>query len=490
MRKSHTLLLCLMLFGSLLSACGGGGSNASGNNGSSTKDGEAGGSPTAASTAAASTAPSSGDDIADRKVTLKIHYPLPDETTLRKQEDDKIARFQAKYPNVTIVKDDWDYDVNEIGAKMASNEAPTFYNTWATEAQLLVERGWVADITDLWNQWEYKDEINPVLQNQFIVDGKVYGVTQNGYVTSTVINKKLLSDKGVAIPPLDWTWDDMYNAAKGAANPKQGISGIAPMGKGNEAGWNWTNFLFEAGGDIQSNEGGKLTATFNSEAGVKALDFYKKLKWEANAIPQDWALGWGDAISSFKQGRTAMVIAGAFDVIQAALNEGGMKPEDVVAYPMPAAEKGGKHYGILGGNYLVINPNATKDEQEMAFRYITFDYFTDDALKSVEDTIKARKDEGKYYIPTPLEYFSDDSEYAAKVKAIYDKYDNVYKYDPQLFSLLEGKPEAQFGTQDYYATMSNVVQESFSKKGTSSKEQLDAAAKYVQENYFDKAPKN
>lgn len=30
----------------------------------------------------------------------------------------------------------------------------------------------------------------------------------------------------------------------------------------------------------------------------------------------------------------------------------------------------------------------------------------------------------------------------------------------QLFTLLEGKPEAQFGMQDYYATMSNAVQES------------------------------
>ena len=215
------------------------------------------------------------------------------------------------------------------------------------------------------------------------------------------------------------------------ADPKAGISGIAPMGKGNEAGWNWTNFLFEAGGDIEVNEDGKVKAVFNSEAGVKALDFYKKLRWEANAIPQDWALGWGDAVSSFQQGRTAMVIAGAFDVIQPALNEGGMKPEDVLAYPMPAMEKGGAHHGILGGNYLVINPNATKEEQEMAFRYITFDYFTDDALKSVEDTIHARKAEGKYFVPTPLEYFSDDSEYAAKVKAIYDKYDNVYKYDPR-----------------------------------------------------------
>lgn len=482
MRKFSALLMCLMLFGSLLAACGGGGGNK--NAESQTNNGGAAPSNSNGGNAAQTEEPA--DDITQRKVTLKIHYPLPDETTLRAQEDDKIARFQAKYPNVTIVKDDWQYSVNEIGVKMASNEAPTFYNTWATEAQLLVERGWVADITELWNGWEYKDDINPVLQNQFIVDGKVYGITQNGYVTSTVVNKKLLEAKNLEIPALDWTWDDMYNVAKGAADPKKGISGIAPMGKGNEAGWNWTNFLFEAGGDIETNTDGKVTAVFNSEAGVKALDFYKKLRWEANAIPQDWALGWGDAISSFQQGRTAMVIAGAFDVVQAALNEGGMKPEDVIVYPMPAAEKGGKHYGILGGNYLVINPNATKDEQEMAFRYITFDYFTDDALKSVEDTIQARKAEGKYYIPTPLEYFSEDSEYATKIQAIYDKYDNVFKYDPNLFGLLEGKPEAQFGTQDFYATMSNVVQESFSKKGTDSKKQLDVAAQYVQENFFDK----
>ncbi|WHX49916.1 extracellular solute-binding protein [Paenibacillus woosongensis] len=477
MRKFSAVLICLLLFGTLLAACSGGNAKvkeeggSAGNGGGSSNTGQA---------------EEPADDITSRKITIKVHYPLPDETTLRQQEDDKIARFQAKYPNVTIIKDDWAYDVNEIGVKMAANEAPTFYNTWATEANFLVERGWVADITELWNNWEYKNQMNEVLQSQFNVDGKVYGVTQNGYITSTVVNKKLVEDRGITLPALDWTWDDMYDVAKAAADPKKGISGIAPMGKGNEAGWNWTNFLFEAGGDIETVEDGKVKAVFNSEAGVKALDFYKKLRWKANAIPQDWALGWGDAVSSFQQGRTAMVIAGAFDVLQAALNEGGMKPEDVVAYPMPAAEKGGKHYGILGGNYLVINPNATKDEQEMAFRYITFDYFTDEALKSVEDTIQARKAEGKYFVPTPLEYFSDDSEYAAKVKAIYEKYDNVYKYDPELFNLLEGKPEAQFGTQDYYATMSNVVQESFSKKGADSKKQLDAAAKFVQENYFDK----
>lgn len=68
------------------------------------------------------------------------------------------------------------------------------------------------------------------------------------------------------------------------------------------------------------------------------------------------------------------------------------------------------------------------------------------------------------------------------------QHDNVYKYDPQLFSLLEGRPERNSGPQDYYATMSNVVQESFSKKVTDSKQQLGVAAQYVQENFFDQAP--
>ncbi|GIO34472.1 MULTISPECIES: ABC transporter substrate-binding protein [Paenibacillus] len=478
MRKVSMLLLSLMLSAAMLAACSGNktaeenktGTDSQGTGGTGSKTEE----------------PAKTDDISQKKITIKIHYPLPDQKEARAQEDDKIKRFTEKYPNVTIVKDDWQYSVNEIGIKMASNEAPTFYNTFATEAQMLIEHGWVADISEFYNSWEYKDEMNQLLQNQFIVDGKVYGITQNGYITSTVINKALLDAKQVPLPDMDWSWDDMYNVAKGAADVKKGISGIAPMGKGNESGWNWTNFLFEAGGEIQKNEDGKYTATFNSDAGVKALDFYKKLRWEANAIPQDWALGWSDAINAFQQGRTAMVIAGASDIIDSALNQGGLKPENVIAYPMPAAEKGGKHIGILGGNYLVINPNATKEEQEMAFRYITFDYFTDKGLEALDANIQERKSKNKYYVPAPLNYFSDNSEYAKKINAIYDKYDNVYRYDEKMLSLIDGKPEAQYGTQDFYGAMSNVVQESFSKKGTDSKTQLDATAKLVQTKFFDK----
>ena len=63
--------------------------------------------------------------------------------------------------------------------------------------------------------------MNPILQDQFIIDGKVYGIAQQGYVTGTVVNKKMLEDKGVAVPSYDWTWDDMLNTAKGGSRSEE-----------------------------------------------------------------------------------------------------------------------------------------------------------------------------------------------------------------------------------------------------------------------------
>jgi len=467
MKKAHVWLAGLLVAAVALGGCAAS---------KSTSGGQAG----------ASSAPSGGGTSAPpKKVRISIYYPTPDQPEKRALEDDKIRRFQEKYPYVEIIKSDWHYNPNEIAIKMGANEAPTLFNTYATEGKFLAERGWAADITELWNKWEYKDQMNPILQNQFILNGRVYGIAQQGYVTGVVVNRKMFADKGVKLPPYDWTWEDLLQAAKAVSDPQKGISGIAPMGKGNEAGWNWTNFLFEAGGEIQKIENGKVVATFNSEAGLKALQFYHRLRWEANAIPENWALNWGDAVGAFAQGRTAMVIAGPDGPVDQALNQGGMKPEDVAVYPMPAAQPGGKHTGVLGGDYLVINPNATKEEQEAAFNYAVFDYFSDKGLESLEANIQQRKKDNKYFVPPLIQYFKPDSAYGQKVNAVYAKYDNVYVYDPEMLKLLDGKPEAQYNTQDYYSVMTNVVQAVFSDKNVDLKAQLDAAAKLVQTKYYD-----
>jgi hypothetical protein len=147
---------------------------------------------------------------------------------------------------------------------------------------------------------------------------------------------------------------------------------------------------------------------------------------------------------------------------------------------VPAAAAGGKHYGVLGGDFFVFNPKASKDEIEMAFRYETFDYFLPEGIASREKDIQDRKKNNKFYVPNALEYFNPDSAYGKQMKAMYDKYDNVFQYSDDLVKLGEGKAEAQFNGQDFYAEATKAVQAVFKDKNADTKALLDTAAKAFQ----------
>jgi multiple sugar transport system substrate-binding protein len=438
------------------------------------------------SSAPATTAPANASTPAPtadpaKKITISVHFPAKDQKELTALEEDKVKRFTAKYPNVTITPDAWQYNPTEIGAKASGGQLPTFYQTYATEGKFLVEKGWAADITSLINSYEFAKQLNPSLLNQFKIGDKIYALPQDGYITGIGINKKLLDAKNVPIPSMDWTWADLLNTAKAANDPAKGIAGIAPMGKGNESGWNFTNFLFAAGGDIETvGADGKVTAASDSAAGVKALDFYKSLSTEG-VIPKNWAtLGWGEAMSAFAQGKAAMVIGGVDGFPDQGLNQGGQKISDMLVYPIPATEAGGKHTGIWGGNFFVFNPKASKDELDMAFRYATFDYFQQDGIDSLEKNIQDRKKNNKFFVPKPLDYYDPASEYGQKVAAMYAKYDNVYQYSPEFNKLAVGKNEAQFNGQDFYAEMTKNVQAVFSKKDADTKALMASSAKAFQ----------
>jgi ABC-type glycerol-3-phosphate transport system substrate-binding protein len=258
------------------------------------------------------------------------------------------------------------------------------------------------------------------------------------------------------------------------------------MGKGTEAGWNWTNFLYSAGGEIETVAGGKVTAAFNSDAGLKALQFYKDLK-DADVIPRNWALGYGDALTLFNQGRGAMVMCGSGNALDGAINQGGLSKDDVLLYPIPSMTKGGKHIGVAGGNYKVINGLATKEQQQAAFNFVVDEYFTDAYLDSIDAQINAQKAKNQVYVPQLINYWNDNSDYGKKYNALLEKHDNVYKYSPDLNKLLESKPEATYETQAYYLEMSNAIQKVFTSKGTLDLKQiLDDSAAKVQKGSFDK----
>ncbi|RED55516.1 ABC transporter substrate-binding protein [Cohnella lupini] len=477
MKKS--LLISALVLILIIAGCGNGDNK--GNRSSPAASSET---PSASSSATEEATPS---ESANAEPVSIIAYAFPpDKTQENISLDAQIKRFQEKQPHVTITPEYWKYENTQIAIKMASNSAQTEFTTWATEARLLTGKKWIADLTDYMANWEFGKDLNEKAMEPYVIDGKTYGVPIDAYGVTVTINKKLFADKGVPLPPLDWTWDELIEAAKAINDPAKGIAGIIPMGTGTESGWNWTNFLYSAGGDVQTVADGKVTAAFNSEAGLKALQLYKDLK-DANVIPKTWAIGYGDAMTLFQQGRGGMILVGNGNAADQAINQGGLNKDDIALYPIPSVTKGGKHLGIAGGNYKVINGLATKEQQKAAFDFVVNEYFTDAYLESIDAQIAAKKAKNEIFVPQMINYWNDSSEFGKKYEEVLAKHDNVYKFDPALNGLLESKLEATYEVQAYYGEMANVIQKVFTSKGDIDLQQLldDAAAK-VQKNIFDK----
>ncbi|QGQ94387.1 ABC transporter substrate-binding protein [Paenibacillus psychroresistens] len=427
----------------------------------------------------------SGAGINAPNVSIVLNSSPADKTEENKTFDAKIIRFLAKHSNVKIAKNPWAYQNTEIAAKMVANTAPTEFTTWATEGRLLSDRNWIADLSENLASWPYTKDLNQTALQPFVIKGKIYAVPIDVYFMTITINKKLFADKGIDLPPLDWTWGDLMKAAKAVNDPAKGIAGFIPMGKRTEAGWNWTNFLYSAGGEVETLADGKVTAAFNSEAGVKAMTFYKDLN-DAGVLPLNWALAYSDALTMFNQGKGAMVMSGSGNAIDSAINQGGLKAADLALYPIPAMVKGGKHIGVLGGNYKVVNGQASKNEQQAAFDFIIDEYFSDVYIDAISKQIDEQKAINKVYVPALINYWDDKSDYGKKVTAMFAKHDNIFVYAPELSALFVPKPEATYESQAYYAELTKVIQKVFTTPDVDVKALLDEAATRLQIDVFDK----
>lgn len=118
--------------------------------------------------------------------------------------------------------------------------------------------------------------VHPNLKKELTVEGHVYSVPYAQFVQALYYRKDLFREAGLDPDRPPQTWDEFYTYCQKLYDEKKGQWGFTfPPSDGS---WYWINFLYAAGGDVtKQNEQGQYTAAFNSEAGERALEFYRKL---------------------------------------------------------------------------------------------------------------------------------------------------------------------------------------------------------------------
>ncbi len=135
-----------------------------------------------------------------------------------------------------------------------------------------------------------------------MMDGELIGLPVRGHVQLMFYRTDLLDAAGVTPPQ---TWEEMVTAAK-AIQDSSDAAGIAlPYGKLN--GQNlmvWMNLLWGKGGDLFDADG---NAIFNSAEGVAATETYISYLAEEIVPAGSAVFVEQDAVTSFKQGNSAML---------------------------------------------------------------------------------------------------------------------------------------------------------------------------------------
>jgi multiple sugar transport system substrate-binding protein len=168
------------------------------------------------------------------------------------------------------------------------------------ESLVFAKNGWAEPLNDFYkNDVEYDiADFSPAALGSVTVDGKVLAIPLIVEAEVLYYNKKLLAEKGVAVPT---TQAELYEAAAKLTDKNRGIYGIVIRGARSAAVTQFSGYLFSNGGDFMTNGKAGLT----SPAAIKSFKLYGDLLRNFGP-PGVLNMSWPQAAELFSQGKVAM----------------------------------------------------------------------------------------------------------------------------------------------------------------------------------------
>ena len=273
-----------------------------------------------------------------------------------------IAQYNSENPDIKVneLYSSNDLVLQKVLTAVRGNSAPDvayMFGSWAPNIAKIPQ---LVDMTDVVAQPDWKwDDFYQAEREAATVGDKVVGVPALVDNLAIVYNRKLFADAGVAPPSPDWTWDDFRAAAAKLTDPAKGQYGwLIPADGSEDTVWHYLPMLWEAGGDILSDDNTK--ATFNSEAGVRALTVLQQMAVQDKSLYLDTTNENGPKLMN--SGKIAMLVTGPWDLSQLSDIEYGVQV-------MPTfGGSGGGHQTIAGpDNWVVFDNGDAKKKAALDF---------------------------------------------------------------------------------------------------------------------------
>ncbi|MDR1539563.1 MAG: extracellular solute-binding protein [Clostridiales bacterium] len=439
-------------------------------------------------------APANDASANDAPVEISIaNWPQSIDAERVKMFEGYVATMKERYPNITIVPNEYAYTVDSFLPKAASGQLPTLYSTFFTETDKIIGAGYAADITDVLTELGYVQKLNPDMLALLQRDGRTYGVPNGGYNVGMAYNVSIFKEAGLVdangIPLYPQTYEELAETAK-TIKEKTGKTGLFWYTKNNQGGWMFMNLAWSYGVEFMKQENGKWISTFDSEEAVSAMQYVKDLKWKHNVIQDNLLVDGDDMFNMFGTNQVAMAYS-TLDWNDPLITQTGMNRNDLSLSRVPAGPV--DRVSLMGGNCYMFNPSSTKEQIEAAFKWLEVTGFSPEATeltqKGLEEKYENMLAKNLPVGPMPLRIWQS-GDIAEVEEEIVNARINV---DMNLWNeFCDGEgvtihPEVPMNAQELYKAIDNIVQAVLTDENADIRVLLSEANATFQKDYLDNA---
>jgi multiple sugar transport system substrate-binding protein len=430
-------------------------------------------------TGSASGEPSASVD-ANEPVTIKVAGLLPTADEAAKgQLADRVKSFEAKYPNITVEPEDYEWKNSTFTTQLAGGTLPNVFEIPLTDGKTLIENGQLADIDQYVKALPYGADFNPaLLANGQGSDGKIYAVPAKSiYAVALHYNRNLFQQAGLDPDKPPTTWDEVRQYAK-QIHDKTKVAGYATMALDASGGWQLAAGANSRGGVIETSSGdGKYTATLTDPAVKAHLEFLHALRYEDNSLLPRADLGWGEINAAFGGGEVAMYTSGS-DVYNALVESNGVDADWGYGLTAIPTDNGGG--ALTGGTLAAVTKDSTEAQKDAAVKWIDWWYLSklQDQDQAVADAKTRAEAKPPQAVGTPVLPIFSEANYTESQGWIKDyinvPLENMKGYTDVMFSQTL-VPEASASVQDLYNALVPVVQAVITDKNANIDDLLNTA---------------
>jgi N,N'-diacetylchitobiose transport system substrate-binding protein len=263
------------------------------------------------------------------------------------------ADFKAKHPNVTVAVQiqQWSDITTKLDTAFAGSSPPDVLEFGNTDVAKYAAAGALRDVGSQKSTFENSNTWLQSLTDSCTVSGKLYCVPYYAGSRAIVYRKDLFASAGVAVPT---SMDDLMQAGQKLMDANRGDPSFSALYFPGKYWYAALPFIWDAGGDVAVNKGGRWQGTLDSPQSQQGLTTLANMVGKLSRADKT-----GDELKqdqAFVQGHIAMLIANGWEIgVITDPKTGDPSLKDKLGvFPIPSHSAGQTAPVFLGGSDLGI----------------------------------------------------------------------------------------------------------------------------------------